>query len=170
MWLPWSRSSLDGLGVFLEYSIPNAIMESFFLFSLELIVCLSGYGIILSHENNVKKTDFSAITVSMNMISVVSIISVGMSYTISSIIGNFQSTNKSSISKKYTKLAVLLGMSMITMSIVIFYNHSNKILKQYLNSDESVNRIMENLPIYFTLIYLVSYYGICNGIIKGLGL
>jgi Na+-driven multidrug efflux pump len=29
---------------------------------------------------------------------------------------------------------------------------------------------MENLPIYFAMIYLLSFYGICNGIIKGLGM
>lgn len=61
MWLPWSRSTLDGLGTFLEYSIPSAIMEGFFLFSIELIVAISGYGIIISHENSVHKQDFNAI-------------------------------------------------------------------------------------------------------------
>lgn len=90
LWLPWSRSNLDGLFVFLEYSIPNAIMEGFFLFSLELIVCVSGYGIIISRPINVEKRDFSAITVSMNILSVIMIIASGMSYTISAFVGGFQ--------------------------------------------------------------------------------
>lgn len=97
MWLPWSRSTLDGLGTFLEYSIPNAIMDGFFLFSLELLVCISGYGIIINHESNVAKRDFSAITVSMNILSMILMISYGMSYTISAIIGKFVSCNKVSI-------------------------------------------------------------------------
>jgi len=29
MWVSWARSSLDGLGSYLEYSIPNAFMEVF---------------------------------------------------------------------------------------------------------------------------------------------
>jgi len=43
MWISWGRSSLDGLGTYLEYSIPNAMMDLFYLLSLELFVCLSGY-------------------------------------------------------------------------------------------------------------------------------
>jgi len=122
MWLPWSRSTLDGLGVFLEYSIPNAIMDGFFLFSLELIVCVSGYGILINNTQNVQKRDFSGITVSMNIMSVVLIISTAMSFTISAVIGNFQSTNKSTISKKYTKYAVGYGLLLVILTIVLFYN------------------------------------------------
>jgi Na+-driven multidrug efflux pump len=48
MWLPWQRTSFKGMGSFIEYCIPNALMEVFFLFSLELFVCMAGYGIIFS--------------------------------------------------------------------------------------------------------------------------
>jgi Na+-driven multidrug efflux pump len=122
MWLPWSRSTLDGLGVFLEYSIPNAIMDGFFLFSLELLVCISGYGILINHDSNINKRDFSAITVSMNILSVIYIIACGMSYALSAIVGNFQASYKSSMSIKYTIMAVLFGLVLVTLSIVLLYN------------------------------------------------
>jgi hypothetical protein len=53
MWVPWARSTMEGLGTFLEFSIPNAFMEVFFLLSLELFVCMAGYNIVLSNQNNV---------------------------------------------------------------------------------------------------------------------
>ena len=67
MWISWARTSLDGLGTYLEYSIPNAFMELSFIFSIELFVCLSGYEIILNSHSLVAKNDFSAQVVSMNI-------------------------------------------------------------------------------------------------------
>ena len=43
MWVPWSRSNLDGLGPFLEYGIPSAIIECVMLIALELFVFVTGY-------------------------------------------------------------------------------------------------------------------------------
>ena len=51
MWISWARTSLDGLGSYLEYSIPNALMEVSFICALELFVCLSGYEIILNNQS-----------------------------------------------------------------------------------------------------------------------
>jgi Na+-driven multidrug efflux pump len=170
MWLPWSRSTLDGLGVFLEYSIPNAIMEGFFLFSLELIVGISGYGIIINHESNVSKRDFSAITVSMNILSLIMIISCGVSYAVSAIIGKFLSSNKYTTGKKYVAMIVCFGLFLVLFIMIIMHKNSTKILKQYLNSEDTVNRMIDSLPFFFGLMFLLSFYGICNGIVKGLGL
>lgn len=43
MWVPWSRTSIEGLGQFLEYGIPSAIMESVLWVALELFVFVTGY-------------------------------------------------------------------------------------------------------------------------------
>jgi len=61
MWLSWGRSSTDGIGTFLEYSIPTAMIEAFYVCSLELFVLIAGYGIMHSKmEKTAEKTDFSA--------------------------------------------------------------------------------------------------------------
>jgi hypothetical protein len=43
MWLGWARSSLEGLGTFLEYGISCAMLECFHLWALELLALFSAY-------------------------------------------------------------------------------------------------------------------------------
>jgi hypothetical protein len=59
MWIPWSKSTLQGLSLFLEYSIPSAIHEVIFFFALELFVCISGLGIIIHPNKQIEKSDFT---------------------------------------------------------------------------------------------------------------
>jgi len=67
MWISWGRSSTDGLSTFLEYAIPTAMMEAFFLCSLELFVFIAGYGI--TKEMTSERIEFSAQIVTMNIFS-----------------------------------------------------------------------------------------------------
>ena len=43
MWLGWARSSLEGLGSFLEYGISSAMIEIFHWWALQLLVFMSCY-------------------------------------------------------------------------------------------------------------------------------
>lgn len=171
MWVPWSKSTLDGLGMFFEYSIPNCMLETSFRFSLELFVCISGYGIILNPtKNNIEKNEFSAITVCMNIFSIFLIIAYGMSYTVSAFVGNYQATVKSLIAKKYMKVSVLFGLFVILFSSVMFKYYHVSLLKQYLNSQETRDKITTRLPVFLAMVTLISLYCMLNGVIKGLGL
>lgn len=170
MWVPWSKSTLDGLGMYFEYSIPNCVLETSFRFSLELFVCISGYGIIINPDKNIEKNEFSAITVCMNICSIFLIIAYGMSFTVSAFVGNYQATVKSLIAKKYMKICVLFGLFVILFSSVMFKYYHVSLLKQYLNSQETRDKITTKLPVFLTMVCLVSFYCILNGVIKGLGL
>jgi len=59
MWLGWARSSLEGLGSFLEYGISRAMIEIFHWWALELLVFMSCYRQV--------QNDFAAQVVIMNM-------------------------------------------------------------------------------------------------------
>jgi hypothetical protein len=43
LWIGWAKSSLEGLGTFLEYAIPSVVIECSNWWALEIIVLLSGY-------------------------------------------------------------------------------------------------------------------------------
>ena len=110
MWLSWSQLSTEGMGAFLEYCVPNVLTEVFFLFSLELFVCLSGYGIIYSSNKSfpIQKNEFPIIVISMNLTSILYCIAQGSSYSCSSIVGYYQSLGKSNMAKKFAKTAIIL--------------------------------------------------------------
>lgn len=79
MWLQWARSSLEGLSAFLEHGVPSAMIECSHWYVLEILVLLSGY---LSVE------DFAAQTVIINMCGLLFMIPLGLSYSISALVGN----------------------------------------------------------------------------------
>lgn len=170
MWVPWSKSSLIGLGMFFEYSLPNSILETSFLFSLELFVCISGYGIIINPNKHIEKNEFSALTVAMNICSIFLLMAYGMGYTVSAFVGKYQATTKTIIAKKYMMMTLLQFFLHLSIVTVFFNCYSHKILSQYLNSEETISKITTRLPYFSAFVFLLSYYSVLNGVIKGLGL
>jgi len=73
MWLSWAQTTTDGLGIFLEFSVPSAMMEIVLCCSLELLVFISGYGIVAKSLPN-ERNDFTAMTVTMNVFSLIQIL------------------------------------------------------------------------------------------------
>jgi len=71
MWLSWGRTSTEGIGTFLEYAIPSAMVETLYVCSLELFVFIAGYGIMHRVEKSTEKMEFSAQIVTMNIFSLV---------------------------------------------------------------------------------------------------
>jgi MATE family multidrug resistance protein len=78
MWLPWARSSLEGLGTFFEYGLPCAVIECSHWWVLELLIFLAGY---------ISVEDFQAQTVVINMYGLIFMVPLGLSYTVSSLVG-----------------------------------------------------------------------------------
>ena len=66
MWLGWARSSMEGLGSFLEYGISSAMIECFHLYVIQLLAFLAAY------QNS--QSDFATQVVIMNMYSFVHMI------------------------------------------------------------------------------------------------
>ena len=46
MWIGWGKSSLEGLGTFLEYALPSVVLECSNWWALEIIVLFSGYNFL----------------------------------------------------------------------------------------------------------------------------
>ena len=86
MWLGWARSSMEGLGTFLEYGISSGIIECFHLYAIEMLAFLAAY------QNN--QSDFATQVVIMNMYSFVYMIAQGYSYAASALVGFHLAENK----------------------------------------------------------------------------
>jgi Na+-driven multidrug efflux pump len=87
MWLTWAKTTTDGLGIYLEFSVPSAVMEIVSTMSLELLVLISGYGIVAKSLPS-ERNDFTAMTVTMNVFSLLYIVPQGVSYSISAVVGS----------------------------------------------------------------------------------
>jgi Na+-driven multidrug efflux pump len=171
MWVSWGRSSTDSLSTFLEYVIPTATMEATNILSMELFVLMAGYGI--THKINQRtneKIDFSAQVVTMNLFQILEVLPVGVGFTISAIVGIYQAQIKSNIAKKISNIAWLYGQVMMVISCVLFYQYREKILNNYLNSQDTKEVIFKNLPLIFGFYILQASLIMLTGTIKGLGI
>ena len=97
MWLQWAVSSINGLGTFLEFGIPCAVIEFTVWVALELLVLVSGYGFInsgshiLSEQEKLSNReisiDFATMVFVMNLFGLTTSVPIGFSYVCSAIIG-----------------------------------------------------------------------------------
>ena len=114
MWLQWAMSTLNGLGTFLEFGIPCAVIECSVWIAIEILVLLAGFGYVnqgthtlSQHEmlsNKGIAHDFAAIMFIINLYGITNAVPIGFSYVCSAIIGTLQADNKSQLAKKYSKI------------------------------------------------------------------
>ena len=172
MWLQWARSSLDGLGQFLEFGIPSAMMECFLWCALELFVFMSGYGLGRTSQNQFslsEREDFSAQVVIMNMFGLIYMIPQGISYSISALVGGLQAENKSNIARKYATVAYFYGQCLLIIVIIVLRMYGHQIFRRFVNNEETTARILAATPFVFIFMLLQSSIGLLTGVIKGLG-
>ena len=116
MWLPWARSSLEGLGTFFEYGTPCVMIECAHWWVLEILVGLSGY---------LSVNDFDANTVVMNMFGLIYMIPLGVSYATSSFVGMKLAEGRCSHAIKYSILGWLYGQFLVSIFCICLskYGH-----------------------------------------------
>lgn len=67
-------------------------------------------------------------------------------------------------------MAWVFGMFCVSVPLGFFKSYNQQVLKQYLTSQETIDKIVHKLPLFFLLIFLLSSFIILNGTIKALGL
>lgn len=179
MWLQWARSSLNGLGTFLEFGVPSAVIESSMWISMELLVLLSGYGYINQgthvltqsekNSNHEISLDFAAMVFMINMFGIIQAVPVGFSYVCSAIIGSLQADNKSQLAKKYSKICYFTSQAFITVICVVIFWKKKQLVGHFITNKDVTAIIMNLFPFAFGFFFLQSSFIILMGVFKGLG-
>lgn len=90
----------------------------------------------------------------MNIFGVIYMIPVGISYTISALVGSYQAENKFNIARKYASVAYFYGQFLIILAIIILHLYDHKIFRHFVNNEETTTRILTTLPLIFVFMYL----------------
>ena len=143
------------------------MIEFFTCCALELFVLIAGYGI---GKNVSQREDFNSHVVTMNLFGLIYMVPLGLSYTLSALVGNLLAQNKSHIAKKFFHIGYLYGQFLIGVVCVIIKVYGHNIFSHYLNSEASIGKIEKALPVIFAYFLLQSSIGTLTGVIKGLGL
>lgn len=137
LWVPWSKSTLSGLGSFLEYGLSSVVIECSQWWSLELLI------FFLSFQKSQVESDAQGVV--YNVFTCIYMIPIGMSYTMSALIGTYiaeggansiHNHTNSGRANKYTKIAIryatlcfLYGMFCVTVFTILFCLYSDRILE-----------------------------------------
>ena len=161
MWIGWARSSLEGLGTFLEYGIFSAMMECIHWWALEVLIIMSSY--------RQSQNYFAAQVVIMNMFTLAYMVPQGISYTCSSLVGNYLGENKSKMAKRYAILCYIYCQFIITIACILFGIHSHKIISYFVRQEEVIQSIQNCMFPIICFMVMETSYAILIGIMKGLG-
>jgi MATE family multidrug resistance protein len=113
LWIGWAKSSLEGLGTFLEYAIPSVVLECSNWWALEIIVLLSGYHLL---SGQYSPESFSAQVVIMNIFTLIYVCPLGISYTVSALVGNnIGVPNQYKLAIRFAKIGYFYGL----LSIIV---------------------------------------------------
>lgn len=132
MWLQWARSSLEGLGTFFEYGLPCAMIECSHWWVLELLIFLSGY---------ISVEDFQAQTVVINMYGLIFMVPLGLSYTISSLVGTNLAQGKYQQAIRFSVLGFIYGQFLILVFCLLLGVYGHKIIGYFAYKESTIVRI-----------------------------
>lgn len=87
----------------------------------------------------------------------------------SALVGIYQAENKPNLARRHANIAYLYGQFLVVVSLILLHEYSHKLLRQYLNNEETIEKIINTFPLYFAFVLLNASYGFFIGIVKGLG-
>lgn len=160
MWLPWARSSLEGLGTFFEYGLPCAMIECSHWWVLELLIFLAGY---------ISVEDFQAQTVVINMYGLIFMVPLGLSYTISSLVGTNLAQGKYHQAIRFSVLGFIYGQFLTLVFCILLGTYGHKIIGYFAYKESTIVRIQQCLVAVDIFMVLDSSFGLLMGVVKGLG-
>ena len=164
IWLQWAMSSLNGLGTFLEFGIPCAVIECSIWVALELLVMVAGYGYINkgSHvlseseklNNREISIDFAAMMYIINLFGITNCFPVGFSYVCSAIIGGLQADNKSQLAKKYSKICYFTCQAFTILTCVGIHWKRKQTVEHFITNKDIAAQIYKLLPYVYLFLFL----------------
>jgi Na+-driven multidrug efflux pump len=109
MWLGWGRSTLEGLSTFMEYAVPSVFIECSHWWSLQLLVFVCGYDQLSGKMAQQSSSSQMAI---LSLFTFTFMFPLGLSYTISGMVGSFIGQRKYEEALRYAKVGYAYGMGL----------------------------------------------------------
>jgi len=167
MWLGWGRTSLEGLGMFLEYAVPSAIIECSHWWALQLLVFLCGYD-QLSGKN--ASQNFSSQTIILSLFTLTFMFPLGVSYSVSGMVGSHLGQKKYEEALRYANVGYACGMGLMALVCTILGYYSESIFRMFETDPQQISKLKKCMWVILVIIMLQASYGILAGVVKGLGL
>jgi MATE family multidrug resistance protein len=151
------------LGMIIEYlnlAIPSTIMFAADWIGFEILTFMSSY---------IGNISLAANVVLFNFISLIFMIPLGISFAVTSLVGNSIGKNKIEDAKNFSIIGVVTGMSIVGFLSILVYLFKNIIPYVYTCEENIIEIVVRLLGIYLFFSVLDAIQIIEHGILKGLG-
>lgn len=146
---------------YLKIGVPGMLMVCFEWWAFEILAIFTGY---------ISVKDLAAEVVIINIVSLVFMLPLGISYSASALTGNYLGQLKIDLAKRFAFLCILLNV-LLTSYIVIFLLVFPDFFSGLLTSQNDViNIISSTMGVVALYIWFDTIHGVQSGIIRGLGL
>jgi len=152
--------NLDMIIEYLNLAIPSTIMFAADWIGFEILTFMSYY---------IGNISLAANVVLFNFISLIFMIPLGISFAVTSLVGNSIGKNKIEDAKNFSIIGVVTGMSIVGFLSILVYLFKNIIPYVYTCEENIIEIVVRLLGIYLFFSVLDAIQIVEHGILKGLG-
>jgi MATE family multidrug resistance protein len=160
--LPFTLDVFEGEYIlkFLKKAIPAAVLFAADWLGFEILTLMSSY---------LSAVDLAANICLFNYITNIFMISMGLSFACSTLVGNSIGANNVNKAKKYTWAGLICGVCIIGTTTLFTLIFRESIPYVYTSEKEIADKVLELLGIYVCFSIIDAVQVVLNGVIKGLG-
>jgi MATE family multidrug resistance protein len=159
--LPFTLDVFEGEYIlkFLKKAIPAAVLFAADWLGFEILTLMSSY---------LSAVDLAANICLFNYITNIFMISMGLSFACSTLVGNSIGANNVNKAKKYTWAGLICGVCIIGTTTLFTLIFRESIPYVYTSEKEIADKVLELLGIYVCFSIIDAVQVVLNGVIKGL--
>lgn len=160
MWISHSVASFAHWKIYLSIGVPNAIMQCLEWWAFEIFAIFCG----------IIGTEYLAAQV--NIIQIVSFIfffSLGISFAVSSFVGNNLGAGKIELAKKYGIAGVVFNVLVTIILLIILLLFAEEISMIFTKEHDVVEIMISTLTIIAFYSFWDTLHGVLAGVIRGIG-
>ena len=145
---------------YLKLAVPSTVMFAADWLGFEVLTFMSSYLGNISLAANV---------VLFNFISLIFMIPLGISFAVTSLVGNSIGSGDIDNSKKYSIMGVVMGTSIVASLTILVFIFRFNIPYVYTYEEDIIEIVVQLLGIYVCFSIIDAVQIVCHGILKGLG-
>jgi MATE family multidrug resistance protein len=160
LWFFYDPYAIKNMPRFLKYGVPSALITMMGLSAYEVLSIYSGWLGVKQLATNI---------ILMWILVILYMSPLGMTYGVTSLVGNSLGQNKPKVARMYAYLTVIVGVSLNSIVVTCVYFLKDYIFQRF-TTDLEVLDLIDEAMFFYTLQSLFDFHqGLCGGPIRAMG-
>jgi len=156
----YDRTVFKDVGIYLKIGIPGMLMLCFEWWAFEVLAIFTG---LLSVE------ELAAEVVIINLISVIFMLPLGISYSASALTGNYLGQGNVKLAKQYAVMTIVFNVFCTSIVVALIGIFKTQVSFIFTSEPMVVSQFQDATWVLLIYIWFDTIHGVQSGIIRGLG-